>query len=90
VSFRDTYILRQNGFPDLNVHYDQIMSPLQRKNEGGHIVLVGLFLHLILFVLKQPCSGFCKIKLHKQMTIQQFLKIDKKVSERFQYARAFK
>jgi hypothetical protein len=25
-------------------------------------------------------------KLHKQMTIQQFLKIDKKVAEKFQYA----
>ena len=31
-----------------------------------------------------------KTKLHKQMTIQQSLKIDKKVAERFQYARAFK
>ena len=50
-------MLRPNVFPDLNVEYEQIISPLQRKNEERHIVLVGLFLLLILFVLKQPCSG---------------------------------
>jgi hypothetical protein len=55
--FRDTCILRQNVFPDLNVQYEQIISPLQRRNEERHIVLVGLFLLLKLFVLKQPCSG---------------------------------
>jgi hypothetical protein len=48
-------LLRQNVFPDLNVQYEQIISPLQRRNEGRHIVLVGRFLFLILFVLKQPC-----------------------------------
>jgi hypothetical protein len=48
--FRDTCILRQNVFPDLNVQYEQIISPLQRRNVGRHIVLVGLFLLLILFV----------------------------------------
>jgi hypothetical protein len=50
-------ILRQNVFTDLNVQDEQIISPFQRMNKGTHIVLVGLFLLLILFVLKQHCSG---------------------------------
>jgi hypothetical protein len=55
----DTYLLGQIACPDSNVQHEQLISPLQRRNEGRHIVL------------------------------QQFLKIDKKVAERFQYARAF-
>ena len=54
--FRDTYILGQNVCPDSNVQHEQIISPLQRNYEGGHIVLIWVFL-LILFILKQPCSG---------------------------------
>ena len=55
--FRNTYIVRQNACPDLNVQHEQIISPLRRRNEGRHIVLIRLFLLLILFILKQPCSG---------------------------------
>jgi hypothetical protein len=55
--FGDTYILGQNVCPDLNIQHEQIISPLQGRNEGRHIVLIGLFLLLILFILKQSCSG---------------------------------
>ena len=56
IEFRDTYILGQNVCSDSNVQHEQIISPLQRNYEGGHIVLIWVFL-LILFILKQPCSG---------------------------------
>ena len=55
--FGDTYILGQNVCSDLNIQHEQIISPLQGRNEGRHIVLIGLFLLLILFILKQSCSG---------------------------------
>jgi hypothetical protein len=34
-----------------------IVSLLQRRNEGRHIVLIGLFLLLFLFILTQTCSA---------------------------------
>ena len=67
--FRDICILRQNVFPGLNVQYEQIISPLQRRNGGRHVILIWLvLLLLILFVLNQSCSGCnCFIFWHRLM-----------------------
>jgi hypothetical protein len=47
--FRDTYILWKDVCSDLNIQHEKIISPLQRMNEGRHIVLIGLFFQFFLY-----------------------------------------